>query len=437
MCLLSYYPPGVQPSEQDLVCGAACNPHGFGYAIVIPGVEEILVGKGMDSAAVIAQFLTLRKAYPNGPALFHSRYTTHGVSDEDNCHPFIVGGDKRTVLAHNGILPGKTPGGASCHPAGEYRTVLEDERIWKTVTGDNGVKRYTSVVAGKKEVRRWFDIDNRSDTRILAEDIFMAEFRRMDRGRTRRKLESWLGSGNKVVVLTTDPFYQHQSYIFNEMLGDWVGEPDASVWHSNDGYLPYRGFDKRAVSGHWWDDDEWNKPILGSAASRDRFTGSEDDPEVWPVTLGGTREVPDHIAQVDIDVSDCDMCGQFRQITDIGLCAACGTCNLCLENVADCNCFFKARPHLLAFRELKGVLRWGSDVEIIEAYEAYANVCMTFDKMKDDRGTDAWKQREKDQMDATREAVRLAIESELASDADSDAVDAALRVWDDAGVTSG
>jgi glutamine amidotransferase len=120
--------------------------------------------------------------------MFHSRLGTHGGCGPDNCHPFPVGGDERTVLAHNGILP-------------------------------------AMVRPGKG--------DRRSDTRIAAED-FLPAFGPLRLRRTRLRLERWMTPHNKMVILTVDRRFKQQSYILNERSGTW----DGGIWYSNDGYLP-------------------------------------------------------------------------------------------------------------------------------------------------------------------------------------------------------
>ena len=186
MCILSFYKPGQDPDLDALHGGALANPHGHGYAIHTG--EAILIGHGMNAEQVIAEFAEQRATHPGGPALFHSRYATHGDRDTSNCHPFIVGGDSRTVLAHNGVLPDNV------HPA-----------------------------AG----------DVRSDTRIAAEDFLpTSPFGSLDSWAGRERFELWLAS-NKVVILTADPAYKHPAYIFNEHHGHWVG----GIWYSNDSYV--------------------------------------------------------------------------------------------------------------------------------------------------------------------------------------------------------
>ncbi|MEV0766132.1 class II glutamine amidotransferase [Nocardia sp. NPDC050435] len=194
MCLLTYLPAGIAPDLTALVRGAVHNPHGHGYAVVAG--DRILVGHGLDAARVIAEFDTVRARFSDGPALFHSRYATKGAIDLGNCHPFHLGGDGRTVLAHNGTLPKRV------HP-----------------------RAY----------------DHRSDTRIAAEDYLPTEpFGSIDTRRGARGLTSWLGS-SKLVILTVDSAYRHRGYIFNEQAGIWHEE----IWYSNTGYRP------QAQPAHW------------------------------------------------------------------------------------------------------------------------------------------------------------------------------------------
>ncbi|MGY1898339.1 class II glutamine amidotransferase [Nocardia gipuzkoensis] len=187
MCLLTYIPGNVAPDPVALAIGARANPHGHGFAIV--DQRRILVGRGMNAERVIAEFTKARTEYPEGPALFHSRYATHGSISLANCHPFRLGGDARTVLAHNGTLPKRVYPGA---------------------------------------------YDPRSDTRIAAEEYLAKQpFGSIDTHRGARGLASWLGS-SKLVILTVDPAYDYHAYLFGEQAGSWV----AGVWYSNTSYLP-------------------------------------------------------------------------------------------------------------------------------------------------------------------------------------------------------
>lgn len=187
MCLLTYFPPGATADPVALSIGATANPHGHGFAVIAG--DRIITGHGMDAAEVIDRFTAVRDRYPRWAALFHSRYATHGTRGVGNCHPFRLGGDPRTVLAHNGVLPKRV------HP-GPY--------------------------------------DPRSDTRIAAEDYLpTAPFGSIDTHRGARGLASWLGS-SKLVILTLDPAYRYSAYVFGESAGHW----DNGVWYSNTSFRP-------------------------------------------------------------------------------------------------------------------------------------------------------------------------------------------------------
>lgn len=185
MCLLVVSSPNSTPRKKDLQNASCNNPHGFGYAVLAG--DKIITGKGMNSKKIIKEFLEVRKKYPNSYAMYHARFATHGVKNDDNCHPFKVGGSDLTYLAHNGIL---------------------DVHIEPT--------------------------DKRSDTRIFAEDILpsMGGITALDNPNLYGIIEKW-SSGNKIAVFTLDPNAQYDCYIINEDLGHWDNEGN---WWSNDGY---------------------------------------------------------------------------------------------------------------------------------------------------------------------------------------------------------
>jgi predicted glutamine amidotransferase len=212
MCLLTFLPAGIQPDIAALTIGAQANDDGHGFAIVAgPRLDQLIVDRGMNPKAVIDAFTAARAAHPHGPALFHSRFTTHGTTNLDNCHPFAVGGDSRTVLAHNGVLP--------------------------------------PVVQPRKG-------DRRSDTRIAAED-YIPTLGSLRHRRTRLKLARWMSTDNKMVILTVDRRFRERAYILNEQAGIW----DGGIWYSNNGYRPYLGDSRFVFDRYDWryayrDDDD-------------------------------------------------------------------------------------------------------------------------------------------------------------------------------------
>jgi glutamine amidotransferase len=187
MCLQVVSSPNSTPRKKDLDNASCNNPHGFGYAVIAG--NKIITGKGMSAKKVIKEFLEVRKKYPNSYAMYHARFATHGVKNEENCHPFKVGGSDLTYLAHNGIL---------------------DVHIEPT--------------------------DKRSDTRIFAEDILpsMGGITALDNPNLYGMIEKW-SVGSKIAVFTLDPNAEYDCYIINEDLGHWDNEGN---WWSNDGYKP-------------------------------------------------------------------------------------------------------------------------------------------------------------------------------------------------------
>lgn len=262
MCILSYIPAGIKPDEGDLLNGGILNPHGHGWAIADMPNRQIVVGKGMDIVAVLDEFLAARERF-DGPALFHSRWATHGVVDETNAHPFVVGGSDLTVVAHNGILP--------CEP-------------------------HIS--------------DDRSDTRLFADEILSTRYRRLDKRRAFQAMTEYIGSYNKLVILTVDPKYRKNAYIVNEKAGHW--DSATGIWHSNYDYLG----------------DTW------------RYKSTT-------TTKGVVSTLTDHRSKafpVDVDET-CDLCGMGR-VGKAGFCDECGSCADCYEYRKDCQCWtdYHAEP---------------------------------------------------------------------------------------------
>jgi glutamine amidotransferase len=182
MCLLVVCEPNSTPKASDLHAGACSNPHGYGFAIVADG--QIISERSMSAKKSIARFIELREQYPSGYAMWHARYATHGVKNEQNCHPFMVGGSDLTYLAHNGMLD-------------------------------------VSIEHG----------DRRSDTRVFAEDVLpkIGGVSALDDDTIWTMISKW-ASGNKIAVLTLDPSAKHVFYLINENLGTW---DDEGVWWSN------------------------------------------------------------------------------------------------------------------------------------------------------------------------------------------------------------
>ncbi len=213
MCILSYLPPGAQVDADGLFNGGLSNPDGHGFALVSKGY--IITGKFLNLDEALTRFVEARERYPEGPALFHSRWATHGGVNVGNVHPFLVGGSHRTVVAHNGILPDEA------HPAKD---------------------------------------DDRSDTRKFAEEILPQRFRRLDRPGVQQALSHWCGKFNKLVILTVDPRYRQNAYLVNEEAGLW--DSYTGLWHSNSDFLDYPSWRRSAGQGAPLTDAGYEDPCI-------------------------------------------------------------------------------------------------------------------------------------------------------------------------------
>ena len=266
MCMLCVVPPNVIPSREKLENSALNNPHGFGFAIVIPSEKRIHAERTMNADTSINRFLQMRALHPEGYAMWHARFATHGTTTVDNCHPFRVGGDRQTYLAHNGVLPIIEPTG-----------------------------------------------DNRSDTRIFAEDLLPAigGVPSLDNQQVVNLLEDFT-SGSKVAILTVDPRAKYQCYLLHEEKG-WYD--DAKVWWSNDScYLP-KPYSYTATS---WD-NKWY-----SAKPLDFVTKHDEE-------------------QIFYECGVCELVIDDEQLFAAGLnddyCPQCGSCYQCNAYMTDDLCY--------------------------------------------------------------------------------------------------
>lgn len=219
MCMLTYFPPSTQPDAEALLNGTAFNRDGHGYAIVIPGRKpKMLVRHSLNAKSLIARFMIDRRDYPKGSALFHSRFGTSGAGGKFNCHPFRVANDKRTVVAHNGVLP----------------AVMQPDSK-----------------------------DKRCDTRAAADDLFAFNYGHLSSPAARFALGEDIGKHNKLVILTIDPAYDTDAYIINQGSGNW----HEGVWYSNYDYEPFRPVTQ--LAGYFADLERISEDICPMCSSKD------------------------------------------------------------------------------------------------------------------------------------------------------------------------
>lgn len=252
MCLLMVSL-GQIPNIDHLYNASENNPDGFGFAV--NHGDRIVTGRSMKHERLIERFVDEMRKSDNPVGMFHARYTTHGTTTLENNHPFRVDGRHDTVLAHNGMMP---------------------------ITPRAG--------------------DDRSDTRIFAEDILGSiGLEQLDDRSGFQTLENLVGA-SKVAILTNAPELRDSVYILNEDMGDWDGD----IWWSNSTYK---------YSYNWY------KPAKHSSGS------------LWQYSA-------DNVSDID-DVAMCQICVLPLTNSDInkGLCPNCEHCVDCIEYYADCLCY--------------------------------------------------------------------------------------------------
>ena len=289
MCLLMVTM-GELPKREYLVNASENNPDGYGFAV--HHGDNIVTGRSMKYEHLIDRFYAEMAKSENPIGVFHARYTTHGKTTLENNHPFRVDGRKDIILAHNGMLP---------------------------ITPRAG--------------------DDRSDTRIFAEDVLGAiGIEALDDKKTFQALETF-AAGSKLAILTTAPALRDTVYILNEHLGHW----DGNIWWSNSGYMnSYYSFGSKSYStksysgGYYGSAGAWESEMYkndGHIIGRNWWNDPDDE----------------YVAKsVSTDVVDaCYTCGQALTEADLydGVCTLCNSCLDCFEHAATCMCYTPSKVH--------------------------------------------------------------------------------------------
>jgi glutamine amidotransferase len=202
MCLAIYKPANKTVDWDALAEGFASNRDGAGFAVVSNDVLQVV--KGLFT---FDQFREAFEPYANEQAVIHFRLATHGLKDEDNCHPFHV--SPELVLIHNGVLD-----------------IACDQDKTKSDTW-----HYANLILGPMSERDR-DFYNHGDMMFLG--------------------EAAIGS-NKFVFLRADGDFN----IWNESLGHWHND----CWFSNRSYekssfVGFRSTKAWTPPSHtWWRDE--------------------------------------------------------------------------------------------------------------------------------------------------------------------------------------
>ena len=302
MCLLTMIPDYVTPDMERFRIAALSNPDGFGFAISTG--KTIIKAHSMNFEEVANKFTDLRATH-QGPALFHFRWATHGAETLDNCHPFTLGDDPESVMAHNGILPVAIPAG-----------------------------------------------DRRSDSRVFAEDIMpsIGGITSLDDNDYFAKLALW-AAGSKLAFLTVHDDAKFDWYIINEKDGHW----DSDMWWSNGSYkhAPYVYSTKPYADAIGWSDSwdyGYSKSYSGYSSSTSGVHVATDDYDDEAGLLEAD-ELDKCLEQFGVFMTDigtggilieCYTCAATETTNDVNClqthCNACGACLFCGSDYG-CNCW--------------------------------------------------------------------------------------------------
>jgi len=217
MCVICAGIGNEKPTHKELEQACKSNPDGFGWGAVVEhkGELRLLSGKSMQAKEAISDYEAVFREYGNHVQahFFHARIATHGETSIRGCHGFMVeGSDKKSIIAHNGIMP---------------------------LTLEKG--------------------DWRSDSRVFAEDVLprFGGITGLCDQRVWDVMDGFVeGSNSKVVILTLE--LEIPLLILGESLGHWQTE---GLWWSNKSYMPYNystyPAPKTVIMGSQvWDDED-------------------------------------------------------------------------------------------------------------------------------------------------------------------------------------
>jgi hypothetical protein len=102
MCIAIWNPASAPDIKRDtMLCCRDENPHGMGMAWVEDSRVRVVKQMGRFRKFYKRYISVRKKGYD---VMLHFRIATSGVTDINNCHPFIVK-ERGIVACHNGILP--------------------------------------------------------------------------------------------------------------------------------------------------------------------------------------------------------------------------------------------------------------------------------------------------------------------------------------------
>jgi len=107
----------IEELEQSVDKAKIHNCHGSGYAIKREGDTKIKLVKGFVYSSILIEHLISEKIQENDEIMIHLRFSTSGIINTANCHPFIISNNikeiildeietDKPVISHNGTFTG-------------------------------------------------------------------------------------------------------------------------------------------------------------------------------------------------------------------------------------------------------------------------------------------------------------------------------------------
>lgn len=189
MCIAIVKPKDKVLSEETLRTCYEANPDGCGFAYIEN--NTIIIKKFLDFERFLEQYKMVEGI---SNMLIHFRITTHGGTNIDNTHPFIL--NSRMALIHNGIISGY---------------------------GDKG--------------------EGKSDTRDFIDKVIGNISHKMWKNPSFRQLVSDAIGYSKLGILDVSGEF----YIINEDRGVW----EEGIWFSNSSYKPKKVYPKYNYNNNW------------------------------------------------------------------------------------------------------------------------------------------------------------------------------------------
>lgn len=258
MCIATLIPAGVDIPWTALENGSIVNDDGHGFAIASKalGLEVFKSMKYDETASALEE--ARERHGSSSIVVFHSRFATHGTTNEFNIHPFYTDESEQTVMVHNGVLPLKF------HPTGK---------------------------------------DARSDTRIFASRVASEVTRNgVPSRRAAANLGSIIGMGNKLIFLsvaTGEPKVR--------IVNAFLGEQEYGCWFSNTGYQT-RSYRYGGT---------WHGGRYGSAWDMDEVTDEEASIFHRPQYVNTDCKFCQGVETVDAFTTYCDVCDMCQDCDSI------------------------------------------------------------------------------------------------------------------------